>query len=153
MRWIAASLCAAVVAAMPATATDAPGGVELSRAWTPAVTQLRTDSPLYMTITNHSDAPDSLIRIRCPTNLADFVEKHATDRGEGGTAMREVKSFTVPAGGTMTLSPGGNHLMLLTIKAPLQDGQTFACSIVFQKAGAIPVDVRVVPDGTKEPPE
>ena len=53
----------------------------------------------------------------------------------------------------MTLSPGGNHLMLLTIKEPLQDGQTFACSIVFQKAGTIPVDVRVVPDGTREPPE
>ncbi|HEY0181443.1 MAG TPA: copper chaperone PCu(A)C [Rhodopila sp.] len=149
MRWMAAGLCAAAVVATPAAAADTPGSAELSKAWTPAVTQLRSNSPLYMTITNHSDAPDSLIRIRCPTNLADFVEKHATDRGEGGTAMREVKSFAVPAGGTMTLSPGGNHLMLLNIKEALRDGQTFACSIVFQKAGTVPVEVRVVSDETR----
>ncbi len=153
MRWMAAGLCMAAVAAMPAAAADTPGGVELSKAWTPAVAQLRSNSPLYMTITNRSDAPDSLIRVRCPTNLADFVEKHATDHGEGGTAMREVKSFTVPAGGTITLSPGSNHLMLLNIREPLQEGQAFSCSIVLQKAGALPVDVRVVANGTREPPQ
>lgn len=153
MRGMRVGLCAALAAAMPAAAADSPGNVELSRAWTPAVSQTRGNSPFYMTITNRGDAPDSLVRVRCPTNLVDFVEKHATDRGEGGLAMREVKSLTVPAGGTMTLVPGGNHLMLLNVREPLQEGQTFKCSIVFQKAGTLSVDVMVVPDGTKEPPQ
>ena len=152
MRRIGIGLLAAAVAAAPAAAADPPGGsVELSRVWTPAVAQTRGNSPLYMTITNRGDTPDSLIRVRCPTNLADFVEKHATDRGEGGTAMREVKSFAVPGKGTMTLSPGGNHLMLLNVREPLQEGQTFTCSIVFQKAGTVSVDVKVMSEGAGPP--
>jgi hypothetical protein len=103
MHWIGTGLVAATIMAAPAMAADtSAGSIELSRAWTPAVAQTRGDAPLYMTITNHGDAPDSLTRVRCPSNLADLTEKHATDRGEGGSTMREVKSFAVPAGGTVT---------------------------------------------------
>ena len=135
-----------------AAADTAGGGVELSKAWTPAVAQTRGDQPVYLTITNHADAPDALTRVRCPTEIADFTEKHATDRGEGGLAMREVKSFTVPAGGTMTLAPEGNHLMLLHVREPLQEGQTFTCSLVFQKAGTVPVEVKVAAADAKQAP-
>jgi copper(I)-binding protein len=145
MRGIGTGLLAATVLAIPARAADST--IDLSRAWTPPVSQTGGNSPLYMTITNHGDAPDSLVRTRCPTNLADFTEKHGTDRGEGGTAMREVKSFTVPAGGTMTLAPGGNHLMLLHVREPLREGQTFTCLVAFQKAGTVPVEVKVAASG------
>lgn len=148
-RIVAGPLAAAVVAA-PAMAAE--GAVELSRAWTPAVAQTRIDAPLYLTITNRADAPDNLLRVRCPTDLADFTEKHVTDRGEGGLAMREVKSFAIPAGKTMTLVPNGSHLMLLNVRQPLQEGQTFTCSVAFQKAGTIPVEVKVAPAGAKEAP-
>jgi copper(I)-binding protein len=150
MRWAAAGFLAASVAAVPAAAAE--GALDVSRAWTPALGQARVDAPIYMTVTNHGDAPDSLVRVRCPADLADATEKHATDRGEGGTAMREVKSLAVPAGGTVTLAPGGSHLMLLNVREPLREGQTFRCSLVFQRAGTIPVEVRVAPDGAKEAP-
>ena len=143
MRRISLGLVSAAIAAAPAMAADSPGAVELSKAWTPAAAQPRGDQPVYLTITNHADAPDTLTRVRCPSEIADFTEKHATDRGEGGLAMREVKSFAVPAGGTTALAPEGNHLMLLHLRAPLQDGQTFTCSLVFQKAGTVPVEVKV----------
>ena len=150
MRWAAAGFFAASVAAVPAAVAE--GAIDVSRAWTPAVGQARVDAPIYMTVTNHGDAPDSLVRVRCPADLADATEKHASDRGEGGTAMREVKSLAVPAGGTVTLAPGGNHLMLLSVREPLREGQTFKCSLVFQRAGTIPVEVRVAPGGAKEAP-
>ena len=150
MRWAAAGFLAASVAAVPAAAAE--GAIDVSRAWTPAVGQARVDTPIYMTVTNHGDAPDSLVRVRCPADLADATEKHATDRGEGGTAMREVKSLAVPAGGTVTLAPDGSHLMLLNVREPLREGQTFRCSLVFQRAGTIPVEVRVAPSGAKEAP-
>jgi len=149
MRWAAAGFLAASVAAVPAAAE---GAIDVSRAWTPAVGQARVDAPIYMTVTNHGDAPDSLVRVRCPADLADATEKHASDRGEGGTAMREVKSLAVPAGGTVTLAPDGSHLMLLNVREPLREGQTFKCSLVFQRAGTIPVEVRVAPGGAKEAP-
>ena len=148
MRWAVTGFLAASVGA----AWAAEGAIDVSRAWTPAASQARVDAPIYMTVTNHGDTPDSLVRVRCPADLADATEKHATDRGEGGTAMREVKSLAVPAGGTVTLAPGGNHLMLLNVREPLREGQTFTCSLVFQKAGTISVEVRVAPGGAKEAP-
>ena len=76
-----------------------------------------------MTIANKGDGLDSLLRVRCP--VADFAEKHVTDRGEGGYAMREVKAVAVPPGAVVTLAPRGAHLMLLHTKQALQPGETF----------------------------
>ena len=132
---------------MPLMRAEAQSAIEVSNAWTPASAQTRVDTPVYMTIANRSDAPDSLVRVRCP--VADFAEKHATDRGEGGFAMREVKAIAVPAGETVTLAPKGAHLMLLHTKQAMQPGETFTCSVVFQKAGTIPVEVTVASDGAE----
>ena len=147
MRWTRQYLLAALLSATPVMRAEAQGAIEISKAWTPALAQTRVDTPVYMVIANRSDAPDSLVRFRCP--VADFVEKHATDRGEGGFAMREVKAIAIPAGGTVTLAPQGFHLMLLHTKQALQPGETFTCSVVFQKAGAVSVEVTVAPDGSE----
>ncbi len=126
---------------MPAMAADAQSAIEISNAWTPALTQTRVDTPVYMTIANRGEEPDALLRVRCP--VADFAEKHVTDRGEGGLAMREVKAIAIPAANTVMLAPRGTHLMLLHTKQALQPGEAFTCSIVFQKTGAISVEVTV----------
>ena len=142
---------AGLLAAMPAVAAQAQSGaIEVSNAWTPASAQARVDAPLYMTVANKGDGPDSLVRVRCP--VADFAEKHATDRGEGGYAMREVKAIAIPAGAKVTLAPRGFHLMLLHTKQALQPGETFTCSVVFQKAGAGPGEVAVAPGGAEDKP-
>jgi copper(I)-binding protein len=154
MHWIATSLMvAATILATRAVADDAPGGpVSLSGAWTPATSQAHGDTPLYMTITNQADGPDSLIRVRCPTDIADFTVKHTTDHGEGAPSMREVKSFVIPSKGTVVLAPEGNHLMLLQVREPMQEGKTFTCSIVFQNAGPVTVEVKVAPGEAKRAP-
>lgn len=148
MHWIVKPVLAAALMAMPVMRAEAESAIEVSKAWTPALAQTRVDTPVYMTIANRTDAPDSLVRVRCP--VADFAEKHATDRGEGGFAMREVKAIAIPAGGTVTLAPQGSHLMLLHTKQAMQPGETFTCSVVFQKAGAMPVEVTVAPDGAAD---
>lgn len=150
MRGIVAGLFAAVVVATPAAAEGV--ALDVSRAWTPAVDQTGRDLPVYMTITNRADAPDSLVRVRCPMDIADFTEKDATDHGEGGVAMREVKSIGIPANGTATLAPDGYHLTLLHVRQMLREGQTFTCSLVFQTAGTVAVEVKVAPRGAKAAP-
>ena len=153
MRRTATALLLLTTLATPSGAADTPvGGIDPSKAWTQATTSATGDAPLYMTITNRASVPDSLLRIRCPTDLADFTVKHATDRGEGGTAMREVKSFEIPAGGTLTLAPGGDHLMLLSVRQPFHQGDTFTCSLVFRTAGTVTVAVTVAAaDATAAP--
>ncbi|MBN9510487.1 MAG: copper chaperone PCu(A)C [Alphaproteobacteria bacterium] len=148
MLRIVAGLFAAVAVAAPAAAAEG-FAVDVSMAWTPPVEKTGQDSPVYMTITNRADEPDNLVRVRCPMDLADFTEKDATDHGEGGTAIREVKSIPIPAKGTASLAPDGYHLRLLHVRQILREGQTFTCSLVFQKAGTIPVEVKVAAAGAK----
>jgi copper(I)-binding protein len=78
---IAASLIALTLITASSRAADpSDGAIELTKAWTPATSQ--NDAPIYMTITNHASAPDSLTRVRCPNEVADFTVKHVTDRGK-----------------------------------------------------------------------
>ena len=151
MHRTATALVAMTIMTHAAVADTSPGSVTLSQASIPLTTKTPADVPLSMTIANASDASDSLIRVRCPIDLVDFTEKHTTDRGEGGTAMREVKSFTIPAKGTLTLTPTTDHLML-HIREPLRDGQTFPCAIVFQQAGTVTIEVAVASAKPKPAP-
>ena len=101
------------------------------------------DAPLLMTITNQGTEADSLLRARCP--VANFLEKHTVDHGEGAPAMRPVPSIPVPPNGTITLTSSSYHLMLLQLRQTLSAGQHFVCSAAFAKAGALEVDVEVAP--------
>lgn len=60
----------------------------------------------YFTVTNSGGTAAELTAVTTP--LAAHVTLHTTV----GTTMRQVMSFTVPAGGSLTLGSGGNHLML-----------------------------------------
>lgn len=137
-------LIPAVMAAEPADS------LQVSAAWAPAAAKADSDVPLFMTITNPGGEADSLVRGRCPVAL--FVEKDTTDYGEGSPATREIKSIPVPAGATLTLAPGKYHLTLLHTQQPLAQGDTFSCSLHFQKAGDRRVEVKVAAaDATHAP--
>ncbi len=132
------------------TARAEPGSIEVSHAWTPALAAKGPDSPLFMTITSHAEAPDALLRVRCP--VADFTEKHITDYGEGAPSLREVKTIPVPPGQSVILAPGGYHVMLLHTRQALIAGQSFPCTLAFQNAGSLEIEVRVAPEGARTPP-
>ena len=56
------------------------------------------------------------------------------DMGMGGMTMREVARIPLPAGEAVTLEPGGYHVMLLELAAPLTAGQTFPVTLTFEEA-------------------
>ena len=115
--------------------------VKISDAWVHAVEQVGGNVALSMTIKNEADVEDALLRVRCP--VANFSEKHAVDRGEGSPAMRAIPSIPIAASSTTVLKPDAYHVMLLQTRQALAVGETFSCSIVFQKAGAIETEVKV----------
>jgi copper(I)-binding protein len=103
--------------------------------------QVGRDVPLLMTIRNNTSSPDALMRVRCP--IANFSERHAVDRGEGAPAMRPISSIPIAATSTVVLKPTEHHVMLLQTRQPLQVGERFNCSVVFQKAGTKETEVEV----------
>jgi len=96
----------------------------------------------YLALTNRGASVDRLVSASAPS-VAQRVELH-TMRMEGDVMrMREVGGVDLPPGRKVTLEPGGVHLMLLGLKAPLVAGQRFPMSLTFEKAGRIDVDVTV----------
>lgn len=55
--------------------------------------------------------------------------------GSDSMTMRPVDSIELPAGETVKLEPGGYHVMLLELAAPLTAGQTFPVTLTFEEAG------------------
>ena len=115
--------------------------ITISDAWVKAVEKTGADVALSMTIKNTAEAADALLRVRCP--VANFSVKHTVDRGEGSPAMREIPSIPIAANGATVLKPDAYHVMLVQTRQALAAGETFGCSIVFQKAGTIETEVKV----------
>jgi periplasmic copper chaperone A len=128
----------AVIAVSPSMAGDA---IRISDAWVLAADRVGGDVALSMTVKNEADAADALMRVRCP--VANFSEKHTIDRGEGAPAMRAIPSIPIAAGTTTVLKPDAYHVMLLQTRQALVTGESFNCSIVFQKAGTIETEVKI----------
>jgi len=57
--------------------------------------------------------------------------------------MQEVDSVVIEAGGSVDLMPGGYHIMLMEIAAPLELGAKFDVTLTFAKAGQITVVAEV----------
>lgn len=93
----------------------------------------------YMKIT--SDAADRLIGASSPA--AARVELHVTEKSGDVMRMRQVKAYDIPAKGGFELAPGGAHLMLVDLKAPLKEGMKVPMTLRFEKAGEVKVQLQV----------
>jgi copper(I)-binding protein len=66
--------------------------------------------------------------------------------------MRELdKGLEIPPGATVTLKPGGYHIMFMELKAPFAKDQRVPITLVFEKAGSINVDLAVAALGAQGP--
>ncbi len=73
------------------------------------------------------------------SEMAEKVELHETV----DNSMRPVDSFPVPAGGSLELSRGGNHLMLHGLSSKPETGDTVPIELRFEKSEPITLNVPV----------
>ncbi|WP_294613390.1 copper chaperone PCu(A)C [uncultured Roseovarius sp.] len=105
----------------------------------------------FMLINNNGDTDDRLIEARSP--LGKLVQLHThIQTGEGVMKMTHVEEgFAVPAGETLVLQRGGNHVMFMGLEKGFEAGDTVPLTLVFEKSGEITLDVPV--DPTRKPKE
>jgi hypothetical protein len=65
--------------------------------------------------------------------------------------MRTVARLAIGPGQSAVLEPGGLHIMLMGLRAPLEKGQTFALTLRFERAGAIEVELKAAAIGASSP--
>ena len=85
------------------------------------------------------------------TARARKAELHTHIHDQGIMRMRLVARITVPAGAAATLKPGGDHVMLMGLTAPLKKGDTLSLTLVFEHAGEIAVAVPIGAIGARGP--
>ena len=134
--------------AHPHMAVPAAGPVRVENAWARANAGAHAASGAFLAVTAHG-AADRLVGASSP--VAGKVELHET-RMEG-TIMRmlPVAGIDLMPGKKVELKPGGLHIMLLGIKAPLKAGETFPLTLRFAHAAPVTVQAKVVPPGGSMP--
>ena len=96
----------------------------------------------YVTLQNSGAAADKLVS--ATADVADHVEIHEMSMDGGVMKMRQLPTgLEIPAGKSVELKPGGFHLMLMGLKQPLKSGETIKGVMTFEKAGAVPVELKV----------
>ncbi|WP_342788619.1 DUF1775 domain-containing protein [Rhabdaerophilum calidifontis] len=118
------------------------GGLVISAPWTRATPAGAKVAGGFMTITNTGSAPDRLIG--GSAEIAGIFEVHEMAMDGGVMKMRALaKGLEIKPGETVTLKPGGFHVMFLDLKRRLNQGDTVKGELVFEKAGKVAVEYRI----------
>ncbi|WP_427914325.1 copper chaperone PCu(A)C [Ramlibacter sp. MMS24-I3-19] len=119
-----------VVVAAQAALAQAAAPVTVQGAWARATVKGQTSSGAFMTLT--ASEPVTLVRIATPA--AGVAELHEMKMEGDVMRMRAVPALQLVPTKPVQLKPGGYHLMLQDLKAPLQAGTAIALTLTFRTA-------------------
>jgi copper(I)-binding protein len=106
----------------------------------------------YLTIQNNGTAPDKLLSVE--TEVAGKADVHEMSMKDGVMHMRPLTGgVTIAPGKSIQLGPSGFHLMLMDLKKPLEQGQSFDATLRFEKAGPLQVKFQVGGIGAASAPK
>lgn len=132
----------ALALALPAQAHDYKlGELTIEHPWARATIGQTKNGAAYLAVNTSGAEADTLVAVE--TAAAERAEIHTNEMVDGVMKMRPVEGIAVEPGSPAVLKPGGLHIMLFGLKAPLQEGERFPITLVFEKAGEIEVEVAV----------
>lgn len=131
-RQVFFTFCATLVLAVPVAAGEVESSVKVANAWVRAPAPGQKTAGAYVELTSGRDA--ALVAAGSPA--AARVEMHSSSVEGGVMRMRALSRVDLPAGQTVRLAPGGNHLMLVDLKRPLKPGDIVALTLSVQPSGA-----------------
>jgi copper(I)-binding protein len=130
------------VLAWPAAAQQFQfGPLVIEHPWSRATASGMPMGAAYLSITNTGKAADVLLAASTPA--AARVEMHQTTIVDGISRMRPLAEVAIAPGSTVKIEPGGIHLMLVDLKAPLEKDRQIPLDLTFRRAGKITVMIRV----------
>lgn len=130
-------------------AAECSPSVRIETPWARATPPGAKVGAVYLQISGACGA-DALIGAE--SAVAQKVEIHNMFRVDGKMQMRAIPQIAVAANERVSLQPGGLHIMLLDIKQPLKEGERVDLTLVFEKAGRIPVVANVAALGAPSAP-
>jgi len=147
-----ALIAMAFAATLAAQAQTPP--VKVEGAWARASVQGQSGTGAFMTLT----ATEALNLVGVSSPVAGVAEIHEMKLEGDVMKMRALPALALPAGKTVELRPGGFHVMLMALRAPLKPDSQVPLTLMFRDAKgqqsrleiSVPVTVRA-PDGKSAP--
>ncbi len=134
-------LASALLVATFSAAHAQTGPIEVQDPWARATLGQSRTGAAYLTLSATGPAADRLVSASSPVAAKTELHNHIM---VGNVAqMRPVDAIEVAPGSPTLLQPGGLHIMLIDLKAPLQAGTSFPVTLTFEKAGTVTVQVAV----------
>lgn len=103
----------------------------------------------FMVLENTGE--QDLALVRAESTASRVVELHDHIVIDGMMRMREVERIDLPVGTRTELKPGGLHLMLIGLPAPLQQGQQVPITLVFDDDSQVEIHAPVRHPGEEMP--
>ncbi len=138
MKNVFVALMLSALCACSPPASQSTGDLRISGAWSRATPPNAPVAGGFLTVDNRGASPDRLLRVE--SAAAHRVEIHEVSHADGVARMREiVGGLPLPAGQVTELKPGSYHLMFIQTTQPFAEGNPVPATLVFEKAGSLPV--------------
>ncbi|MBL8477406.1 MAG: copper chaperone PCu(A)C [Methyloversatilis sp.] len=122
-RYVTAALLALITAPVLADIT-------VKDPWVRATVPQQKATGAFMQIT----APKAARLVEARSPVAGVTEIHEMTMDNDIMRMRAVPGIDLPAGKAVELKPGGYHVMLMDLKAPITEGQDVPVTLVIEGA-------------------
>jgi copper(I)-binding protein len=100
---------------------------------------------IYMTLTSAID--DAVLYADVDISIAAMAEvQESIVNDDGSTGMQMVERIELPAGQAVAFEPGGYHIMLIGLIAPLEVGQIVTVTLTLESGELVIVDAEVRED-------
>lgn len=96
----------------------------------------------FMVIRNTGSKDVKVVKADNPASRVTELHTHLNEAGV--MKMRQVPAIEIKAGGEAKLQPGGLHIMLIELKAPMQEGDNIAITLGFDDGSSKQVDAKVM---------
>lgn len=124
--------------------------ITISDPYARAVPPGQPNSAVFLSLTNPSMQDRALVSAESPA--AETTELHTHINENGMMRMRRIDRIPLPAGETVTLKPGGLHIMLIGLKQTLEPGASVDLTLIYDDGGKMSVQAPVRKIGTPSLP-
>lgn len=128
--------------ALPADEMPSSDSIDFEDPWIRLVPAVSPNSAAYVKISNGTEAEVNLTSIT--SQVADRIEIHDVTTDAAGTmSMSKMDSMLIDPDSEQTLAPGGKHIMIYGLNAPLSAGEVVTMMVAFDNQPPMPVNFTV----------
>ena len=127
--------------------SDSDAALSFEEAWIRPAPPNTPSMAAYFKLVNQSGSDITITGVESPAFHMSMI--HTTIVEDGVASMKHLDDINVPAAGSVTFAPMGNHVMLMGPKSPLNEGQSAEITLIGEDGARYSVEVPVRNLGTE----